>query len=153
MTRQEVKDELKDTEGRPEVKQRIRTLQHELARRRMIEEVPGADVVITNPSHYAVALKYDAGRMRAPRVVAKGADLMAAQIRGVAARHGVELFSAPSLARALYHSTKVGQEIPESLYVAVAQVLAYVYQLRRVRTQGGVAPEPPAPEVDEDPRP
>jgi len=130
MTRQEVRDEFKDTEGRPEVKARIRALQQQVATRRMMEEVPTADVVITNPTHYAVALRYEDGRMRAPRVVARGKDLIAARIREIAELHGVPLFSAPPLARALYGSTRLGQEIPAALYTAVAQVLAYVYQLR-----------------------
>ncbi|TAN49206.1 MAG: flagellar biosynthesis protein FlhB [Methylococcaceae bacterium] len=143
MTRQEVKDEMKDTEGRPEVKGRIRQMQMEIAMRRMMEEVPKADVVITNPTHYAVALKYEAGGKGAPRLVAKGADLMAAQIRNVANSANVPLLSAPPLARALYHSTELNQEIPAGLYLAVAQVLAYVYQLRTARQFGGdIPPEP-----------
>lgn len=133
MTRQEVRDELKETEGRPEIKSQIRRLQREIAQRRMMTEVPKADVVITNPTHYAVALKYDPGRMRAPRVVAKGAGLIAARIRELAAEHRVPLLSAPPLARALYASTDLGQEIPQGLYLTVAQVLTYVYQLRQGR--------------------
>ncbi|MDX5332620.1 MAG: flagellar type III secretion system protein FlhB [Gammaproteobacteria bacterium] len=141
MTRQEIKDEFKETEGRPEVKGRIRQLQREMAQRRMMEQVPKADVIVTNPTHFAVALKYGR-RMNAPRVVAKGADLVARNIREVAAEHGVPLFEAPPLARALYYSTDIDQEIPGGLYVAVAQVLAYVYQLKNV-TRGGPQPEPP----------
>ena len=144
MTRQEVKDEMKDTEGKPEVKSRIRQLQREMARQRMMEAVPEADVVITNPTHFAVALKYDQANMRAPRVVAKGADLIAARIRELAMEHEVPIFSAPPLARALYHSTDIDQEIPAGLYLAVAQVLAYVYQLKTMARHGGAAPEAPS---------
>ncbi len=143
MTRQEVKDEMREIEGKPEVKSRIRSLQMELARRRMMDEVPKADVIVTNPTHYAVALKYDQASMKAPRVVAKGADLMAAQIRTLAVGAGVPLLSAPPLARALYASTELGHEIPAGLYFAVAQVLAYVYQLKAARVYGGDIPTPP----------
>lgn len=144
MTKQEVKDEFKDTEGKPEIKRRIRTKQMELARARMMAEVPKADVVVTNPTHYAVALRYDPENMRAPQVVAKGADLIAGQIRKVAAANNVVVMSAPPLARALYYSTEIEQEIPAGLYLAVAQVLAYIYQLKAVQEQGGVAPTPPS---------
>ncbi|MGA7981344.1 MAG: flagellar biosynthesis protein FlhB [Chromatiaceae bacterium] len=144
MTRQEIRDEVKETEGRPEVKGRIRNLQREIARRRMMEEVPKADVVVTNPSHFAVALRYEPLRSNAPRLVAKGADLMAGRIRMVATANEVPIVEAPPLARALYHSTKIGQEIPASLYLAVAQVLAYVYQLHATRKNGGPRPPPPA---------
>ncbi|QSA97637.1 flagellar biosynthesis protein FlhB [Methylococcus sp. EFPC2] len=143
MTKQEIRDEARDLEGKPEVKSRIRSLQMEYARRRMMEEVPKADVVVTNPTHYAVALKYDQGRMGAPRVVAKGADLIAAQIRNLAVGAGVPLLAAPPLARALYFSTDVEKEIPAGLYLAVAQVLAYVYQLKAARQYGGDIPVPP----------
>jgi flagellar biosynthetic protein FlhB len=143
MTRQEVKDEMREVEGKPEVKGRIRSLQMELARRRMMDEVPKADVIVTNPTHYAVALKYDQASMKAPRVVAKGADLVAAQIRNLAVGAGVPLLSAPPLARALYASTELGREIPAGLYFAVAQVLAYVYQLKAARVYGGDIPTPP----------
>lgn len=142
MTRQEIKDEFKETEGRPEVKGRIRQLQREIAQRRMMEEVPKADVVVTNPTHFAVALKYDR-KMRAPKVVAKGVDLVAAHIRGVAEVNKVPIFEAPPLARALYWSTELGDEIPAGLYVAVAQVLAYVYQVKNAAQGGGVAPSAP----------
>ena len=131
MTRQEVKDDNKQTEGSPEVRGRIRQLQREMAKQRMMQEVPKADVIVTNPTHYAIALRYDAQRNRAPMVVAKGADLIAGQIRQVAAAHGVTIVSAPPLARAIYHSTDLNREIPAGLYLAVAQVLAYVYQLRQ----------------------
>jgi len=149
MTRQEVRDEFKDTEGRPEVKSRIRALQQQVATRRMMEEVPTADVVITNPTHYAVALRYDDGRMQAPKVVAKGADLIAKRIREIAGEHGVPLFSAPPLARALHNSTKLGQEIPSALYTAVAQVLAYVYQVRDL-APGMRVEEPTLVDIDEE---
>jgi flagellar biosynthetic protein FlhB len=143
MTRQEIKDEYKTTEGKPEVKAQIRRMQQELAQGRMMAEVPKADVVITNPTHFAVALKYDAKNMRAPRVVAKGADLIASQIRTVATANGVAQVEAPSLARAIYYSTEINQEVPAGLYLAVAQVLAYVYQLRTARTKGGFEPHRP----------
>ncbi len=143
MTRQELKDEHKETEGRPEVRSRIRGLQRELARRRMMAEVPKADVIVTNPTHYAVALRYEEGRMAAPLVIAKGRDLIAMQIRQVGAASRVPQMSAPPLARALYHSTELNRPIPAGLYLAVAQVLAYVYQLRRARSEGGAAPLPP----------
>ena len=133
MTLQEVKDEYKETDGRPEVKQHIRQLQMEMAERRMMQEVPKADVVITNPTHYAVALKYDQTSMAAPRVVAKGADLIAAEIRKVAAENNVPIAAAPPLTRALFYSTELNDEIPAGLYLAVAQVLAYVYQLDKRR--------------------
>jgi len=140
MTRQELKDELRDSEGRPEVKGRIRRLQQEIARRRMLADVPKADVVITNPDHYAVALQYDAQAMNAPRVVAKGADLIAFKIREIAAFSGVSIVAAPPLARAIYWTTEVGAEIPAPLYVATAQVLAYVYQLKQFRQGTGARP-------------
>ncbi len=130
MTRQEVRDELKETDGRPEVKQRIKTMQREAAQRRMMQDVPKADVVITNPTHYAVALRYQPEGTGAPEVLAKGRDLMAARIRECARENGVAIFSAPPLARALYASTEIGDEIPRGLYLAVARVLAYVFQLR-----------------------
>lgn len=143
MTKQEVRDEHKDTEGRPEVKSRVRQMQREIAQRRMMEAVPEADVIITNPTHYAVALKYDGSNMRAPRVVAKGRNLIAAQIRSKALEHEVPIFSAPPLARAIYHSTELDQEIPAGLYFAVAQVLAYVYQLKNA-ARAGYAPQAPS---------
>ncbi len=148
MTKQEVRDEFKETEGKPEVKSRIRAAQQEIAQRRMMEEVPKADVIVTNPTHFAVALKYEPDSMRAPRVVAKGADLVAARIRDIAAEHDVPIFSAPPLARALFRSTDLGQEIPAKLYTAVAQVLSYVYQLKQVQETGGANPPPPS--IDED---
>lgn len=149
MTRQEIRDEFKDTEGRPEVKSRIRMLQQSVANRRMMAEVPKADVVITNPTHYAVALKYDDKTMGAPRVVAKGKGLIAQRIRELALDAKVPLFSAPPLARALHRSTRLGQEIPATLYTAVAQVLAYVYQINEAVKSGRPRPEAPVPVVDE----
>ena len=142
MTKQEVKDETKETDGRPEVKSRIRMLQQELSQRRMMEAVPQADVVITNPTHYAVALRYDASQMQAPVVVAKGADLVAARIRQVAGKHEVTIVSAPPLARALYASTDLNQEIPAGLYVAVANILSYVYQLNALQAGDAIPAEP-----------
>ena len=149
MTRQQVRDELKETEGRPEVKSRIRMLQQQIATRRMMEELPNADVVITNPTHFAVALKYDDTTMGAPQVIAKGKDLLAARIREVAEEHDVPLFSAPPLARALFRSTDIGDEIPAKLYTAVAQVLAYIYQLNETLRPGQKRMDPPQVEVDE----
>jgi flagellar biosynthetic protein FlhB len=110
----------------------------------MMAEIPNADVVVTNPTHYAVALKYQEGQMRAPRVVAMGADLIAARIRGEADLHRVPILEAPPLARALYHHTELGQEIPAALYAAVAEVLAYVYQLKHYKANGGARPAIPA---------
>ena len=143
MTQQEIKDEMKDTEGRPEVKSRIRALQRELSQQRMLEELPNANVVITNPTHYAVALKYDDKSPRAPVVVAKGRDLVAARIREIASEHNITTFSAPPLARAIYATTEIDDEIPAQLYLAVAQVLAYVYQLENSLKPGTKAPKPP----------
>jgi flagellar biosynthesis protein FlhB len=142
MTRQEIRDEGKETDGNPQIKGRIRTLQREMAQRRMMAEVPKADVIITNPTHYAVALRYDQSRMRAPRLVAKGAGPIAQRIREVGAEHKVSIVSAPSLARAVYHSTDLNQEIPAGLYLAVAQVLAYVFQLRRRVENPDLQPAP-----------
>lgn len=152
MTRQELREELKESEGNPQVKGRIRQIQFQLSQRRMMEAVPTADVVVVNPTHYAVALKYDGGTMRAPTVVAKGVDEVALRIREVAARHRVALVSAPPLARALYREGQLGKEIPVRLYAAVAQVLSYVYQLRAWRAGTLRAhPELGRVEVDEFP--
>jgi flagellar biosynthetic protein FlhB len=148
MTRQEMRDELKESEGRPEVKARVRQLQHQLSQRQMMESVPEADVIVTNPTHYAVALKYDSGRMGAPRVIAKGADEMALRIRELAQASRIAIVEAPPLARALYREGQVGQEIPVRLYAAVAQILSYVYQLRA--WHGGDAEYPQAPSIDID---
>ncbi|MDJ0776716.1 MAG: flagellar biosynthesis protein FlhB [Gammaproteobacteria bacterium] len=150
MTLQEVRDELKDTEGKPEVRSKVRQLQQEMAQRRMMEAVPEADVVITNPTHYAVALKYDRDRMAAPIVLAMGRDLIALKIREIAAFHDIEIFEAPPLARALYASSKLDQEIPAHLYFAVAQVLAFVFQLRIAREQGSEPPARPDPYLPTD---
>ena len=144
MSRQELRDEHKESEGAPEIKGRIRRAQQEIAKRRMMQEVPKADVVVVNPMHFAVALRYDEKRMRAPLVVAKGADEVAQRIREVAAEHRVPIFEAPPLARALFRSVQIGAEIPASLYVAVAQVLTYVYQLRAARHDGSPLPERPS---------
>jgi flagellar biosynthetic protein FlhB len=143
MTKQEVKDEYKDTEGKPEVKGKIRQLQREMAQRRMMQDVPTADVVITNPTHYAVALKYNQDSMGAPVVVAKGADEIAFKIMEIAREHKVEILRTPPLTRAVYHNTDVGQEIPDGLYMAIAQVLAYVFQLRQFRKGRGAKPGMP----------
>jgi flagellar biosynthetic protein FlhB len=148
MTRKEIEDEQKESEGSPEVRNRIRQLQQEVSRRRMLESVPKADVVITNPTHFAVALRYDDSRMRAPVLLAKGADLTAARIREIATENKVTLFESPLLARALYWTTDLGQEIPSQLYLAVAQVLTYVYRLKVVRERGGPWPERPTVDVD-----
>lgn len=142
MTKQEVRDEYKDSEGKPEVKSRIRRLQREIAERRMMQAIPSADVVITNPTHFAVALKYDATKGRAPILLAKGGDFMALKIREIATEHKIMVLESPSLARAVYFSTEVDREIPAGLYMAVAQVLAYVYQLRRYQTGKGRRPDP-----------
>ncbi len=150
MTLQEVRDELKETEGKPEVKSKVRQVQQELAQRRMMEAVPEADVVITNPTHFAVALKYEQASMSAPIVVAMGQDLIALKIREVAKASHVEIFEAPPLARALYANSKIDQEIPAHLYFAVAQVLAFVFQLRMAKETGGDLPERPQPFIDEE---
>lgn len=143
MTKEEVKREHRENEGDPHVKGRIRQQQRAIARRRMMAAVPKADVVVTNPTHFAVALQYTDGEMRAPKVVAKGVNLVAARIRELAAEHGVPMLEAPPLARALYHNVELEREIPGSLYSAVAEVLAWVYQLKRFRLEGGEAPEVP----------
>ncbi|NDP60330.1 MAG: flagellar biosynthesis protein FlhB, partial [Oxalobacteraceae bacterium] len=143
MTRQEVRQEAKESEGNPEIKAKIRAQQREMARRRMMSEVPTADVVVTNPTHYAVALKYTDGKMGAPQVVAKGADAVAARIRELAAANNVPLLEAPPLARALFKHVELGDAIPETLYTAVAEVLAYVFQLKAYKSQGGDRPEKP----------
>lgn len=143
MTRQEVRDEAKESEGDPQIKAKIRAQQREMSRRRMMADVPTADVVVTNPTHFAVALKYTEGKMRAPKVVAKGADEVAAKIREVAAANNVPLLEAPPLARALHRHAELGDEIPQALYTAVAEVLAYVFQLRAYKNSGGVRPDVP----------
>lgn len=146
MTREEVREEYKESEGSPETRGRIREVQRALARGRMMQEVPNADVVVTNPTHYAVALRYDDKKMRAPIVVAKGTELVALRIREIATEHGVPIVEAPPLARALHKSVELNREVPAALYITVAQVLTYVYQLRTARERG-MAP-PPAPSFD-----
>ena len=142
MTKQEVRDEHKDQEGRPEVKQRIRQVQREMSQRRMMAAIPDADVVITNPTHYAVALKYDSEKGGAPMLLAKGSDFLALKIREIAVANYVMLLESPALARSIYYSTELEEEIPGGLYLAVAQVLAYVYQIRQHRAGKGKFPEP-----------
>ena len=142
MTKQEVRDEHKDQEGRPEVKQRIRQTQREMSQRRMMAAIPEADVVITNPTHYAVALKYDPEKGNAPMLLAKGTDFLALKIREIANAHSIQVLESPELARSIYYSTELEEEIPAGLYLAVAQVLAYVYQIRQHRAGKGKAPEP-----------
>ncbi|WP_018864358.1 MULTISPECIES: flagellar biosynthesis protein FlhB [Thioalkalivibrio] len=151
MTRQELKDEYKETDGKPEVKQKVRQLQQEMAQRRMMEEVPKADVVITNPTHYAVAITYEASRMAAPKLVAKGADEVAASIRAVADEHKIIRVEAPRVARAIYFTTDLNQEIPNGLFVAVARILAYVYQLKRSDADVAMPDDLPVPDDYLDP--
>lgn len=143
MTKQEVRDEIRESDGNPEVKNKIRQLQMQAAQRRMMEAVPNADVIVTNPTHFAVALKYDPNGDGAPILIAKGVDLIASQIRTIALANQVTLVAAPALARALYYSTELNQEIPRGLFLAVAQILAYVFQLRAVAQHGGSKPKPP----------
>lgn len=143
MTKEEVRQEARETEGDPQVKGRIRSMQREMARRRMMAEIPTADVVVTNPTHYSVALRYSEGGMKAPIVVAKGSHFLAARIKEIAIANNVPILEAPPLARALHKHTELGQTIPEALYTAVAEVLAYVYQLRRCQKMGGAMPEEP----------
>ena len=143
MSRQDIRDEYKNNEGDPHVKQRIRQMQRAAARRRMMSDVPTADVIVTNPTHYSVALKYDENKMSAPRVVAKGAGLIALRIREVGTENRVPILEAPPLARALYRHAEIGQQIPGQLYAAVAEVLAWVWQLKRWRLAGGQQPKKP----------
>ncbi|WP_342119132.1 flagellar biosynthesis protein FlhB [Pseudoduganella sp. OTU4001] len=133
MTRQELIQESKESDGNPQIKGKIRQLQREMAKKRMMQEVPTADVVVTNPTHYAVALKYTEGGQGAPRVVAKGTDEVAAKIRELAKEHRVAILEAPPLARALHKHTEIGDEISPRLYAAVAEVLAYVFQIKAYR--------------------
>jgi len=140
-----LRQEHKESEGDPQIKAAIRNQQRAMARRRMMAEVPKASVIVTNPTHYAVALSYEDRTMRAPRVVAKGADLVAARIRELGEEHHVPVLESPALARAIYHNTEIGAEIPETLYTAVAEILAYVFQLRRHREFGDVALQPLRP--------
>jgi len=158
MTKQEAKDEQKETEGRPEVRSRLRQLQRAIATRRMMTDVPKADMIAVNPTHYAVALRYDAAKMKAPRVVAKGADLVAFRIRRVAEAHNVPIFEHPQFTRALFYTSEIGEEVSPRLYVAVAQVLTYIYQLtgrtaagaKRRAAAGSAKPQKPAIVIDED---
>lgn len=143
MSREDLRQEHKESEGDPHIKAQIRRQQQQVARRRMMSEVPKADIVVTNPTHFAVALKYVDGDMRAPRVVAKGTDRVAERIREIATEHKVAILEAPPLTRALYKNTRLGDEIPAGLYTAVAEVLAWVYQLKRWQTEGGEAPRTP----------
>lgn len=142
MTKEEVRQEGKEMEGSPEVKGRIRALMREAARRRMMANIPKADVVVTNPTHFSVALSYKTG-MKAPKVVAKGRGEIALKIRQLAAEHGVPLLEAPPLARALHRWSEIDEDIPTRLYAVVAEVLAYVYQLNQYRANGGHMPMPP----------
>jgi flagellar biosynthetic protein FlhB len=144
MSLQEIREEMKESEGSPETRSRIRQMQQTIARRRMMQDVPKADVVVTNPTHFAVALRYDEKRDLAPVVLAKGADEVAAQIREMARAHGVPMVSAPPLARALFRHVDIGRQVPHALFVAVAQVLTYVWQLKVARRQGHPPPPPPA---------
>lgn len=137
MSKEDLRQEHKESEGDPQIKAQIRRRQQQMARRRMMAEVPKADIVVTNPTHFAVALKYVDGDMRAPRVVAKGVDRVALRIRELAKEHKVAVLEAPPLTRALYKNTKLGQEIPAGLYTAVAEVLAWVYRLKRWESEGG----------------
>lgn len=149
MTRQEVRDEHKESDGRPEVKAKLREMQQAAARQRMMEKVPTADVVITNPTHFSVALKYDEARMTAPILIAKGADNIAARIRELAGENDIPIVESPRLARAVFASVDLDGEIPGGLYLAVAQILTYVYQLRSWEGMGGDKPDVPHPEIDD----
>jgi flagellar biosynthetic protein FlhB len=147
MTREEVKKEMRDAEGSPEIKNKIRAKMREMARKRMLAAVPKADLVVMNPTHYAVALRYDEAKMAAPKVVAKGADLLALKIRDLAKESKVPVLQSPVLARALYAHAEIDREIPAALFSAVAQVLAYVYQLRAAMAGRGRVPDEPRPQV------
>jgi flagellar biosynthetic protein FlhB len=143
MSREDLRQEHKESEGDPHIKAQIRRQQQQMAKRRMMSEVPKADIVVTNPTHFAVALKYVDSDMRAPRVVAKGTDLVAARIREIARENKVAILEAPPLTRSLYKNTRLGDEIPAGLYTAVAEVLAWVYRLKRWQAEGGEAPRTP----------
>ncbi|WP_409307256.1 flagellar biosynthesis protein FlhB [Pectobacterium sp. B1J-3] len=143
MTKQEIRDEHKENEGDPHVKGRIRQQQRAMAQRRMMADVPKADVIVTNPTHYSVALQYDEKKMNAPKVLAKGAGEIALRIRELGAEHRIPVLEAPPLARALYRHSEVGHHIPADLYAAVAEVLAWVYQLKRWKREGGLIPRKP----------
>ncbi|MBV4414012.1 flagellar type III secretion system protein FlhB [Enterobacteriaceae bacterium YMB-R22] len=143
MTRQEIRDEFKQQEGDPHIKGRIRQQQRAAAQRRMMSDVPKADVIVNNPTHYSVALRYEEGAMAAPKVLAKGAGAIALRIRELGNEHRIPMLEAPPLARALYKHSEIGQPIPAALYSAVAEVLAWVYGLRRWRKEGGLIPRKP----------
>lgn len=143
MTKQEIRDEFKEQDGDPHVKNRIRQQQRAMSRRRMMADVPKADVIVTNPTHYAVALQYNDQKMSAPKVLAKGAGEIALKIRELGNEHRIPMLEAPPLARALYRHSEIGQQIPATLYAAVAEVLAWVYQLKRWRQSGGLIPKKP----------
>ncbi|MBU1310646.1 MAG: flagellar biosynthesis protein FlhB [Gammaproteobacteria bacterium] len=147
MSLQEIKDEYKNSEGDPHIKARIRRTQMQMSMKRMMQEVPKADVIVTNPTHYAVALKYDQGKFRAPLVVAKGLDEVALHIRKIAAEHKIPIIESPMLARSVYHTTELDHPIPEQLFAAVAQVLAYVYQLNMYKKGKGSRPKALAKEL------
>ena len=149
MTRQEVRDEFKESEGRPEVRRRIRERQREIALNKMMKAIESADVVVTNPEHFAIALSYSPGSSGAPKVLGKGADFIALQIRKRAEELEIPIFESPALARALYFTTRVDDEIPEGLYHAVAEVIAYVFNLASVARFGRV-PQRPRPTVPDD---
>jgi flagellar biosynthesis protein FlhB len=150
MTRQELRDEAKEHDGSPQTKQRIRQMQQAVARRRMMHKVPTADVVIVNPSHFAVALKYEPANMRAPQVVAKGTDLVAQAIRRIAEEHRVPIFESPKLARALHKSTDLNREIPAGLYMAVAQVLSYIFRIRTMNPTAAARLARPEPRLSDE---
>ncbi len=143
MSREDLRQEQKENDGDPQIKAQIRRQQQQMAKRRMMAEVPKADIIVTNPTHFAVALKYRDKEMRAPRVVAKGADLVALRIRALAEEHKIPVLEAPPLTRALYRHTQLGQEIPAELYSAVAEVLAWAYQLHRLSREGDILPRTP----------
>lgn len=144
MSREDLRQEHKESEGDPQIKGKIRRQQQQMARRRMMAEVPKADIIVTNPTHFAVALQYREKEMGAPRVIAKGSDLLAQRIRAIGEQHKVPILEAPPLTRALYKHTNLGDEIPAALYTAVAEVLAWVHQLKHWRSEGGVAPNTPS---------
>jgi flagellar biosynthetic protein FlhB len=143
MSREDLRQEQKENDGDPQVKAQIRRKQHQMAKNRMMAEVPKADIIVTNPTHFAVALKYLDKEMRAPRVVAKGTDLVALRIRALAKENNIPILEAPPLTRALYRHTKLDEEIPGALYAAVAEVLAWAYQLNRQSSEGGAMPRTP----------
>jgi len=147
MTKQEIKDEHKNTEGNPEVKGRIKRTQYEMSQRRMMGEVPNSDVIITNPTHFSIALKYDAAVGGAPKLVAKGIDEMAMHIRTIAKENDVEIVQSAALARSLYYTSEIDQDIPEELYAAVAQVLAFIFQLNEHKKGRAKKPTPVAKEL------